>query len=121
MADLSERFPMTIELSFEVEAWQNKSGLTDQQLANYVVAACIDERNELVREAKILLLRALDGDFEDAGLPGLAQVPGAQAPLARGQATGTNGTDEVQVGRFARFGGLVRANGRRVGSWITGG
>jgi hypothetical protein len=104
-------FPMTIELAFEVEYFENKSGMTNQQLADYVIRHTVEERSELVIEAKCLLIRALDGDFEATyipeGLHGLNLEPGAALALSSG--TDVNGTDHAApTSWFARLFGLGR-------------
>lgn len=106
----TKRFPLTITLAFDVSYFENRSGLSDQELANYVVQEVYEERRELVMEAKIVLLETLAGNFDSkrpAGSPGLALEPGV-ADLALGLGTGqTEHTATKKVGWFARVAGFI--------------
>ena len=107
-----DRFPMCIEISFDVPYFENRSNMTNQQLADYVNNMVEEERCELVVAAKTELIYALEGEVDPAGLRGLTLEPGAGASLALGSGTDVNGTkSDKPVGRFARFGRWFRANG----------
>jgi hypothetical protein len=104
---MNNRFPMTIELSFDVAYWKNKSCMTDQQIADYVVSQVETERNELVMEAKVILLQVLDGELP-AWSEGLAQEPGANACQALGPAPlRPEDSKPPKVGWFARVAGFI--------------
>ena len=56
---------LEINLEFEVHYFENKSKLSNNELAQVVYDLVEDERNELITEAKIVALKLLDGDTKE--------------------------------------------------------
>ena len=102
---------MSVTLEFDVPYSENASGLTKQELVDYVVKHLEYERSQLVIEAKVLLIHALSGEFveghnlkaDTAGSGGLSLDPGTQ-----GLGTAPSRTEDTpkKVGWFGRVGCL---------------
>lgn len=59
------KFPLVITLEFNVSYFENKSDMTDQEIADFVVDYVEDDRNDLVMQAKYALIHLLAGEIDD--------------------------------------------------------